>query len=79
KNSSTPQERHLKMLRTNPKYILKNYMLQEAIDLAENDDFTLVNDLLKLSQNPYEEHPEFDRYAAPTPTQHKNLKLSCSS
>ncbi|HEX5622845.1 MAG TPA: YdiU family protein [Sulfuricurvum sp.] len=79
KNHSTTSERHAKMVRTNPKYILKNYILQEAIDLAEKNDFTLVNDLLTLAQNPYEEHPAFERYALATPLKDKNLKLSCSS
>jgi uncharacterized protein YdiU (UPF0061 family) len=67
------------MFRVNPKYILKNYILQEAIDLAEKNDFNLVNDLLKIAQNPYDEHSEFERYAGATPLAHKNLKLSCSS
>lgn len=78
-NTSKAEERHSKMLTANPKYILKNYILQEAIDAAEHDDFTLVNDLLTLAQAPYDEHPEFDRYAVPTPIRFKNLKLSCSS
>jgi len=78
-NTSTATIRHNQMLQTNPKYILKNYILQEAIDCAENNDFTLVNDLLKLAQNPYDEHPEFERYAGVTPLQRQNLKLSCSS
>jgi len=78
-NSRSIQERHTQMLRTNPKYVLKNYILQEAIDTAEKDDFTLVNNLLKLAQNPYDEHPEFEHYAGITPKQHTNLKLSCSS
>lgn len=79
KNTSSTHERHLKMLQCNPKYVLKNYILQEAIDLAETNDFNLVNDLLKLAQNPYDEHSEFERYAGPTPLSHTNLKLSCSS
>ncbi|HZF70556.1 protein adenylyltransferase SelO [Sulfuricurvum sp.] len=78
-NSLTTYERHTQMLRTNPKYILKNYILQEAIDAAEKDDFTLVNDLLILAQNPFDEHETFERYAGVTPRQHMNLKLSCSS
>jgi len=78
-NTSSTDKRHSQMLRVNPKYILKNYILQEAIDLAEKNDFTLVNDLLKIAQNPYDEHPTFERYAGPTPLAHKNLKLSCSS
>ncbi|MDP3265461.1 MAG: YdiU family protein [Sulfuricurvum sp.] len=78
-NTSSVHERHAKMLACNPKYVLKNYILQEAIDLAEKDDFSLVNGLLKLAQSPYDEHPEFERYAQSTPLQHTNLKLSCSS
>jgi len=78
-NTSSVEERHTQMLRTNPKYVLKNYILQEAIDAAEKDDFSLVNDLLTLAQNPYDEYPEFERYAGVTPQQHTNLKLSCSS
>jgi uncharacterized protein YdiU (UPF0061 family) len=78
-NTLSVEKRHTQMLRTNPKYVLKNYILQEAIDAAEKDDFTLVNDLLMLAQNPYEEHEAFERYAGITPQQHTNLKLSCSS
>jgi serine/tyrosine/threonine adenylyltransferase len=78
-NTSSPEERHTQMLRTNPKYVLKNYILQEAIDAAEKNNFDLVNDLLTLAQNPYDEYPEFERYAGVTPPQHTNLKLSCSS
>jgi len=78
-NTSTATIRHALMLRVNPKYILKNYILQEAIDLAEKNDFTLVNDLLLLAQNPYDEHKKFERYAGATPPQYQNLKLSCSS
>lgn len=78
-NTSSTQERHEKMLKTNPKYVLKNYILQEAIELAYKNDFSLVNDLLKLAQSPYDEHPEFERYAGPTPLKYTNLKLSCSS
>jgi len=78
-NTSSEAQRHDRMLRTNPKYVLKNYILQEAIDKAQNDDFTLINDLLRLAQNPYDEHDEFERYSQSTPHQFKNLKLSCSS
>jgi uncharacterized protein YdiU (UPF0061 family) len=78
-NSISTHERHTQMLQTNPKYVLKNYILQEAIDAAEKNDFTLVNELLILAQNPYDEHKRFEHYAGVTPQQHTNLKLSCSS
>jgi uncharacterized protein YdiU (UPF0061 family) len=39
----------------NPKFILRNYLLEEAIKAAEADDFSKVNDLLKSCYNPYDE------------------------
>lgn len=67
------------MKKVNPKYVIKNYMLQEAIDKAEEGDFTLVNDLLKIAQNPYDEHKEYERYSKATPLEFSNVKLTCSS
>jgi uncharacterized protein YdiU (UPF0061 family) len=72
-------ERKAQMLSANPKYVLKNYMLQEAIDAAQKGDFTVVGDLFKIAQKPFDEHNEFERWAGPTPAQFKNKKLSCSS
>jgi uncharacterized protein YdiU (UPF0061 family) len=72
-------ERKAQMLEANPKYVLKNYMLQEAIEAAEKGDFSVVDDLFKISQNPFDEHPAFERWAGPTPPEFKNKKLSCSS
>ena len=67
------------MLSNNPKYVLKNYMLQEAIDTAQNGDFSVVDDLFKIAQQPFDEHPEYERWARATPEVFKNQKLSCSS
>jgi len=67
------------MQQVNPKYVLKNYMIQEAIDKAQNDDFTLVNDLLKIAQNPYIVHEGYERYMYSTPQEFCNVQLSCSS
>ena len=71
--------RKKQMLSNNPKYVLKNYMLQEAIDAADEGDFSLVDDLFKIAQNPFDEHSEFQRWAEATPQEFKNQKLSCSS
>ena len=76
---TTFESRFEVMKKVNPKYILKNYILQEAIEKAHEGDFTLVNDLLKIAQNPYAEHPNFERYARQTPMKFANIKLSCSS
>lgn len=67
------------MNKINPKYILKNYILQEVIDKANKDDFSLLNDLLDIAHTPFDEHPNFEHYAQPTPQNVNNLRLSCSS
>lgn len=76
---TTFESRFEVMKKVNPKYVLKNYIIQEAIEKAHEGDYTLVNDLLKIAQNPYDEHPFFERYAQPTPMKFANIKLSCSS
>ena len=78
-NSISTPDRHQKILKVNPKYVLKNYMLQEAIDLAGQGDFSLVEELFKIAQNPYDEHPTHEKWAEVTPDKFKNKKLSCSS
>lgn len=78
-NTSTTEERHSAMLHTNPKFVLKNYMLQEAITAAENGDFNVVDALFEIAKDPYAEHEAHERWAGPTPDEFKNQKLSCSS
>lgn len=72
-------ERHEKMLAVNPKFILKNHILQEAIEKAEAHDFKMVNELLKVALAPFDEHPGLEHLCKPTPMESKNIKLSCSS
>ncbi|HHO65396.1 MAG TPA: YdiU family protein [Epsilonproteobacteria bacterium] len=78
-NTSSTEERQAEMLKINPKYVLKNYMLQEAIDEAEKGNYILVDDLFKIAQNPYAEHEVYEKWADATPDELKNRKLSCSS
>jgi len=79
KETRTQQERQNAMLKTNPKYVLKNYMLQDAITLAESGDFSKVEILLHIASHPFDELPEFEHFANETPEEHKNICLSCSS
>ncbi len=79
KEACSIAERHKQMLVTNPKYVLKNYMLQYAIDKANRGDFSGVNDMLTLARAPFDEHPEMESFAWISPKSVKNLKLSCSS
>jgi len=79
KETRTQPERQEAMLKTNPKYVLKNHMLQDAISFAERGDFSKVEALLHIAAHPYDELPEYEHYAEETPEEHKNITLSCSS
>lgn len=79
KESLCEAVRHENMLAVNPKYVLKNHSLQEAIEKAEEHDFSMVNELLKVALAPFDEHPELEHLCKPTPMNSKNMKLCCSS
>ncbi|EKM14125.1 hypothetical protein AKG94_08295 [Vibrio harveyi] len=68
-----------KMRRANPKYILRNYLAQLAIDKAEEGDFSEVSRLAELLKRPYDEQPELDDYAKLPPEWGKKMEISCSS
>ena len=48
------------MLNANPKYVLRNWMAQLAIDAAENEDYSVCDELYNLLKNPYDDQPEHD-------------------
>lgn len=77
---SVDRERGERMKRINPKYMLRNYMAQKAIaDATEKRDYTEIDGLLALLSRPFDEQPERDLYAAPSPDWGKRLVVSCSS
>ena len=67
------------MRSVNPKFVMRNYLLQQAIELAEEGDYSVVETLLKLAQQPFDEHNEEHAYAQPAPDWGKELVISCSS
>lgn len=70
-------ERKEKMNTTNPKYVLRNYMAQLAIDAANQEDYSLIDELFKLLKKPYEEQPENEKWFDKRPDWAKN-KIGCS-
>jgi len=72
--------RQKRMKRVNPKYILRNYLAQVAIEKAENTrDFSEINRLRTLLDKPFDEHPGMEEYAKESPDWGKSLEISCSS
>jgi uncharacterized protein YdiU (UPF0061 family) len=79
----TDRDRAAKMNATNPLYVMRNYLAQEAIDLAEKGDFSRVERLHSVLQAPYEEQVGADHFAGKRPEWARNRPgcsmLSCSS
>jgi uncharacterized protein YdiU (UPF0061 family) len=77
--SNSDAERAEQMNSVNPKFILRNHLAQQAIEMAQQDDFTEVNRLQHILSRPFDEQPDFEQYAlAPLPDE-VVTDLSCSS
>jgi uncharacterized protein YdiU (UPF0061 family) len=63
----------------NPKYVLRNYLAQVAIEKAQNGDYEEVRRLLAVLERPFDEQPEHETYAALPPDWASHLEVSCSS
>jgi len=75
--------RQHKMNLVNPKYVLRNYMAQLAIDAAEKSDYSLIEELHQLLKEPYAEQSSMEKWYTKRPdwARHKIgcSMLSCSS
>ena len=67
------------MRNTNPKFVLRNHLGEEAIRSAKLKDFSGVDTLLTLLQAPFDEHPGHDSFAAFPPDWASSIEISCSS
>jgi uncharacterized protein YdiU (UPF0061 family) len=72
-------ERRLAMDQVNPKYILRNYLAELAIEAAKTGDFSVLARLASVLARPYDEQPGADDLAAAPPDWAAGLEVSCSS
>ena len=81
--TTSADERLQQMNKVNPKYVLRNYMAQLAIDKADKGDTSLLEEMYLLLKEPYSEQPKFEHWFAKRPewARHKVgcSMLSCSS
>jgi uncharacterized protein YdiU (UPF0061 family) len=79
RDSGAADQRSSRMHAVNPRYILRNYLAQQAIEAAEQGDFGPVRELHAVLSRPFEEQPGHERYAERPPQWGKHLEISCSS
>jgi uncharacterized protein YdiU (UPF0061 family) len=76
-------EREALMNRTNPKYVPRNYLAQQAIDALAAGDASVLERLMTALQRPYEDQPGNDDLAEKRPEWARHRPgcsaLSCSS
>ena len=76
-DANSDLERKTKMNNLNPKFVLRNYMAQLAIDAAEKEDYSLIEELYTMLKKPYDDQPEYEKWFAKRP-EWARTKIGCS-
>jgi uncharacterized protein YdiU (UPF0061 family) len=71
--------RRTAMRAVNPRYVLRNWVAQEAIAACEAGDDAVVRAVLDVVRAPFDEHPEHEAWTQAAPARYAGLSVSCSS
>lgn len=75
--SQSDLDRQKKMNTVNPKYVLRNYMAQLAIDEADKGNYQLIDEFYQLLKKPYDEQLDSEKWFAKRP-EWARTKVGCS-
>ncbi len=67
------------MLKSNPKFVLRNHLCETAIQAANAGDASEIERLMHVLSTPFDEHPGFESFADHPPHWAQSLSISCSS
>jgi hypothetical protein len=73
------EQRRIAMRAVNPKYVLRNWIAQEAIEACEAGDDSVVAAVQDVLRAPFDERPERAAWAQTAPARYRDLSVSCSS
>lgn len=73
------EQRQQAMKQVNPALVLRNYLAQQAIERAEQDDISVLSRLHQALLRPFDESPAVADLARRPPDWGKKLEVSCSS
>lgn len=80
RNNRALNETSRQMQVTNPARIARNYLVEEAISAGvERGDFSVMEKLVEVLENPFEDRAEYTRYNQPPPASWKEYRTFCGT